>query len=295
MSTPPKFVIEPGYKFNALTVLHKDNSKKLWYICECNCGNIKSIEGRKIREGIVKTCGNCTVNKIQTGYKSGKLTAIHKDPDNKYNWICECGCGNIISVMASKLINKNNQKKSCGCAIHEYPIENYVGQKIHKLTIIKILGRRYNKRKTIYYSYICECGKSGTIDHPNVGIYKSCGCSRANQNNYKEIHGEYWDSIKRGAIKRKIEFNLTQEYIYNIYLKQNKRCNITNIEIGFSKEKNKTTASLDRIDNNKGYIEGNVQWLHKHVNMMKRTFPNSEIIDFFENVADNYIRKNHND
>lgn len=26
---------------------------------------------------------------------------------------------------------------------------------------------------------------------------------------------------------------------------------------------------FDRIDPNKGYIIGNVQWVHKHINMMK--------------------------
>jgi len=29
------------------------------------------------------------------------------------------------------------------------------------------------------------------------------------------------------------------------------------------------TASLDRIDNNKGYIKGNVQWVLKDINKMK--------------------------
>lgn len=29
------------------------------------------------------------------------------------------------------------------------------------------------------------------------------------------------------------------------------------------------TASLDRIDSTKGYVEGNVQWIHKRLNIMK--------------------------
>ena len=36
-----------------------------------------------------------------------------------------------------------------------------------------------------------------------------------------------------------------------------------------SKDKAKATASLDRIDQNKGYEIGNVQWVHKDVNLMK--------------------------
>ena len=30
--------------------------------------------------------------------------------------------------------------------------------------------------------------------------------------------------------------------------------------------------SLDRIDSNNGYVEGNVQWVHKDVNMMKKDY-----------------------
>ena len=39
-----------------------------------------------------------------------------------------------------------------------------------------------------------------------------------------------------------------------------------------------STASLDRIDSSKGYIPGNVQWVHKKINMMKNRLPDSEFI-----------------
>jgi archaellum component FlaC len=32
------------------------------------------------------------------------------------------------------------------------------------------------------------------------------------------------------------------------------------------------TASLDRVDSAKGYIKGNVQWVHKDINMMKQQY-----------------------
>lgn len=39
-------------------------------------------------------------------------------------------------------------------------------------------------------------------------------------------------------------------------------------------------ASLDRIDSDKGYIEGNVQWLHKWVNLMKSDFTQDEFLNY---------------
>ena len=37
-------------------------------------------------------------------------------------------------------------------------------------------------------------------------------------------------------------------------------------------QKERGTASLDRIDSTKGYVRGNVQWVHKDVNLMKNEF-----------------------
>ena len=51
------------------------------------------------------------------------------------------------------------------------------------------------------------------------------------------------------------------------------------------KIKNEQTASLDRIDNSKGYIVGNVQWVHKQVNFMKGTMEQKEFIKFCKLIS----------
>lgn len=40
----------------------------------------------------------------------------------------------------------------------------------------------------------------------------------------------------------------------------------------------KQTASLDRIDNTKGYTEDNVQWVHKIINKMKSDLTQEDFI-----------------
>lgn len=45
------------------------------------------------------------------------------------------------------------------------------------------------------------------------------------------------------------------------------------------------TASIDRIDNSKGYIVGNVQWVHKQVNFMKGTMKQKEFIKFCKLIS----------
>ena len=47
------------------------------------------------------------------------------------------------------------------------------------------------------------------------------------------------------------------------------------------------TASLDRIDSSKGYIEGNVQWVHKRVNLMKGNMSTENFIEWCNLVVKN--------
>jgi hypothetical protein len=53
-------------------------------------------------------------------------------------------------------------------------------------------------------------------------------------------------------------------------------------------EDNEMIASLDRIDNDSGYIEGNIQWVCKRVNYMKHTMKDeyflSWVIKIYENL-----------
>lgn len=52
-----------------------------------------------------------------TNLKFGKLTVIGRDSSNSKSgnakWICRCDCGNVVSVVGSKL--RNSHTTSCGC------------------------------------------------------------------------------------------------------------------------------------------------------------------------------------
>lgn len=121
--------------------------------------------------------------------------------------------------------------------------------------------------------------KKKIVEHTNNIIkrrpsWKGCG----------DISGSIFGFIRINAKDRNLEFSITIEYIWNLFLKQNKKCAITNKTLYFDK-KNKT-ASLDRIDSSKGYIEGNVQWVHKDINLMKHKLSMKELIDLCQLVVD---------
>lgn len=50
---------------------------------------------------------------------------------------------------------------------------------------------------------------------------------------------------------------------------------IDNTLYEIKKGQSNITASLDRIDSSKGYVEGNVQWVHKDVNYIKQDLEES--------------------
>lgn len=45
------------------------------------------------------------------------------------------------------------------------------------------------------------------------------------------------------------------------------------------------TASLDRIDSNKGYNKENIQWVHKYINKMKMDFNQDYYIEMCRKVS----------
>lgn len=91
---------------------------------------------------------------------------------------------------------------------------------------------------------------------------------------YELLSGSYWTNIRWAAASRNLIFDLTIEYAWSIYIGQNKRCALSGVPISFppdgaAKNRSLQTASLDRIDSNIGYIQGNVQWIHKEIQDMK--------------------------
>jgi len=110
---------------------------------------------------------------------------------------------------------------------------------------------------------------------------------------YEGISGTIWASIKGNAKTRKIPFLITIKYAWDLFLRQDKKCALSGLYLEFghgylSKHfRSKTTASLDRINSKLGYIEGNVQWVHKDINLMKWKLPQERFIDMCKKVTEN--------
>lgn len=107
---------------------------RVYWLWECDCGNIKSLSLKEVKSGNTKSCGclnqKLYMQRIENLNSSledlsekvfGKLTVkrlatkneIADRPKGIRYWYCECECGNYHIAGTSDL--KAEKVKSCGC------------------------------------------------------------------------------------------------------------------------------------------------------------------------------------
>jgi hypothetical protein len=94
----------------------------------------------------------------------------------------------------------------------------------------------------------------------------------------------------RRAKKRHKDFNLTLDDLLELWNNQSGKCAYTGVELEHPSSKKSTgnynyMASLDRIDNNKGYIKGNIQFVSVSCNWLKNRMGDKHMQEFFQIVS----------
>lgn len=179
---------------------------------------------------------------------------------------------------------------------------NMIGKRFGKLIVVSEHSKTRNGH--IRFVCSCDCGRTSHVlgTHLRQGNTKSCGCDmykRGSRNKMwtgvGDLSGDFWHNhVVRSADgvkgRKKLELSITKEYAWDLFLKQDKKCALTGEFLIFPKghSDKSWTASLDRIDSEFGYVEGNVQWVHKDINMMKNKFSQLYFIDMCKKVSDKY-------
>lgn len=96
----------------------------------------------------------------------------------------------------------------------------------------------------------------------------------------------WYNSFYKSALTRGYIWELTPEFIDAMYDEQDGQCAYSGLPIGWSSAKWNHTASIDRIDNDKGYTEDNVQLVHKDVNMMRGSLDDQRFKELCALIAD---------
>lgn len=229
-----------------------------------------------------------------TGQQINDWTVIERGTNRKKStmWKCRCKCGRIYNVGRGDLLSE--QSKSCQhCGNTKTP--DLIGQHFGKWTVLHC----DLNRKSCYQYFICQCvcGNKKSVTSYNLrnNISTQCVCCAHKKGGYKDITGTYICNIRTHAYRRKIKFDITPKDLYKIWIQQNKTCALTGLPLTIAiNGKNIPTiqtASVDRIDNNLGYIKNNVWFVHKTINRIKNTISINMLI-FFANMISNPIVHN---
>ena len=175
-----------------------------------------------------------------------------------------------------------------------------------KLKYIDLIGKTFGELKVIeyeghkqrhYWKCLCSCGKERILQQEYFvgGHCVSCGCRKKRRGfrstafkGFGEVPLKYYNNIRRRS-KGIHKFSVSIKYLWNIFLKQNRKCALSGLLISLEVfNTSEQTASLDRIDSSKGYIKGNIQWVHKNINKMKQSFDDNYFIKMCKQVAENH-------
>lgn len=93
----------------------------------------------------------------------------------------------------------------------------------------------------------------------------------------------FYKKIQSNALKRKLEFNLSIDELWQLFLDQDMKCALTGVNINIvnatiSHNYHLNTASLDRIDSKKGYTKNNIRWIHKAINHLRSDIGDEDFI-----------------
>lgn len=207
---------------------------------------------------------------VQKGDKFGDWVVI--DPNyevkNQQRYaLCQCKCGTVKPVIIPRLVRGLSTKcKSCAARERGRKDEIIIGNKYKHWTVISgPMYKNYSGKLTAFYKVRCDCGYETEklpvelLDPTSHFQCQSCAQKeRALNTTIKngkigELTKTHFTYLKKSAMKRDITFEVSMQYLWDLYELQNRTCAITGDSI-----ENFEEASLDRIDSSKGYIEGNV-------------------------------------
>lgn len=167
-------------------------------------------------------------------------------------------------------------RKAFGLAKKFEDVHIEIGQRFGTWTVLSAAPKgEYRVKKWIVQ---CVCGRT---------VVKSTGhllaASKARSKCYMcakwtgagEVSGRYWKSVVAHSSDRGMPVTVTVEDAWSAFIKQGGKCAITGLALTF---KPNQTASLDRIDNTRGYDIDNIQWVHKRVNVCRNRWPVDDFI-----------------
>lgn len=226
------------------------------------------------------------------GQKIARFTVLGRradEADGRRQWICECQCGNVVPVVGTDLRNGNS--KSCGCLRRESSSKKAIdilGRKFSFLTVIEKHGSKDNK---MYWKCKCDCGNTTIAAGRELrnGHTKSCGCYQARIRSHlsrKTPFNFFRNRIRKQAASRGYEFSITDEYVNELFQGNCYFCGSEpKSQVWYTHDSvTYKYNGIDRLNNDVGYIYGNVVSCCANCNFAKRMLNEDEFLDLIEKI-----------
>lgn len=254
------FIDLAGKRFERLVVIertsapsHLENKSSAYWLCRCDCGKIRTINGSSLRSGKTRSCGCLRADIVRklnfvdmTNQKFGRLQVISLDRFGKEGsiWLCRCDCGKEVVVSKHSLNTENT--KSCGCYGDEVRLNNI------KETKFKPKEAGVAAFNNLYYGYKKRSktrGKDFELTKEEFKILTKRECFYCGKPPSQRFGRDHYN----------------QAYVYN---------------------------GIDRLDNNIGYILENCVSCCSQCNFAKHSVSYDDFLIWVKVVYDNLKNKN---
>lgn len=174
-------------------------------------------------------------------------------------------------------------------------INKYIGKVYNNYTIISFkYFINYKRSRQPFYECVCVCGYKSIIGLWSLRSLKNKMCNKCKSikrtlpNSQASINMLFNQYIKQ-AKNRNYEFKISKDKFIELTSKNCYYCNSAPIN-KFKNQNNSGTYiynGLDRIDNNKGYIENNIVTCCKNCNRAKSDMKIEEFLKLITNIYNN--------
>ncbi len=313
-----------GKQFGLLTV--QKYLGKNTYQCVCQCGTIKNIT----RKALISNIQTCKSKQCRTNLRYQKLNNLNKNysiipwsqkelknitiANTKWERTKRDASARSIYFDITKKEAEEKFKEQQGLCklsgirleINTQNITNITASldridstKNYTIDNIQWIHKFINKMKTNYDQnlFIDLCCKVSQFQNNKNYILENTEFTEyvpiQNIKTYKgELAEGVWRQIKKKAIRRNINIEVSREYAQDMFLKQKGLCSLSGLPIRLRPYKLSLkpysfiyTASLDRIDSTLPYIKGNLQWVNKKINIIKSHYPQEIFIDICNRIS----------
>ncbi len=240
----------PCYKFLIGKELTMDQKIFILQVMDKLNGDYNKIPTKELDRILEK---NNNTSKILTGIKSR-------------------GIGTLWDILNSKDLMQESKLKISNSQTLEYTENGY------RVSTYKKSDREYKCQ------YCGDTNPSNFLSSSHITC-KKCKNKLRRDKELNNLPTWLYNKSYKSARDRGLDFNLTEEYITQLLEQQNYLCYYTKQEF---KEDKFNIPSVDRIDNSKGYIKGNVCICRGGVNICKNDVDMKEfkkmITDLYNNI-----------